>query len=1002
MLPSAEDPGAGTELCALLGELKQACGLTYDDLAAAAPMARNTVLNYITKPGHRRDTRTLEKLLTALHAAGPDRQRALELHRRTQPTRVDSADVGWVARVRAAGCVAWPMGEFTAVRATVHTAIGRRRLADRDQALAADLTLPAYVPRAHDSAVREHIRQAAAGGLRALIVLRGTSSTGKTRSLFEAVHALCPGWAVIRPLDAAAARRLPTSGLLDRPPLPVVVWLNELQGFLGPNGTGLSTHVLEDLYTTASGPVVLVGTLWPDKLRDATDPRDETRLDTRELLAEATQWVRWHDVAPTLTTDDERTAARELATTDPRLAAAVADPDRFGFAQTLAGAHELLEHYRTAPTMAGLLLDAAADARRLGHTSALSAELLRAVTLASWRAQHGRARPPDPGWFTAVLAYATQPLRADDGVRALIPLDIDTDTAARDDDQPGDGELGANAFADAGAEPAGYGLADYLEQHLTRTRGLTPVSDGIWDALRIRARQPADLKRLARAADNRGRYRQVEALYRAAGAAGDAEARRELAEWLRRQPGREPDVEQAWRDAAAAGDPYAPRELALWLSRREGRKPDIEQAWRDAAAAGDPDGPRALAQWLSRQPGREPDVEQAWRRRRRGRRPAGVARAGRMAQRAARAGGRRRAGLAGRRRGRGPAGVARAGRMARRAAGTGGRRRAGLAGRRRGRGPAGVARAGQVARRAAGTGGRRRAGLAGRRRGRGPAGVARAGRMAQRTAGTGGRRRAGLAGRRRGRRPARVARAGQVAQRTAGTGGRRRAGLAARRRGRRPRRAGRAGRMAQRTAGTGGRRRAGLAARRRGRRPRRAGRAGRMAECTAGTGGRRRAGLAARRRGRRPARAGRAGRMAECTAGTGGRRRAGLAARRRGRRPARVALAGRVAVPAAGAEARRRAGLAGRRRGRRPAGEARAGRVAEPATGAEARRRAGLAGRRRGRRPGRAGRAGRVAEGTAGAGGRGRAGLAGRRRGRRPARVARAGQVAVPAGGTGA
>ena len=899
--------------------------------------------------------------------------------------------------------MAWPMGEFTAVRATVHTAIGRRRLADRDQALAADLTLPAYVPRAHDSAVRERHQ---AGRCR--------WAAGFDRSARDLVHredsVAVRGRA--RPLpglggDPPARRRRspPTTHIGPAGPAapPVVVWLNELQGFLGPNGTGLSTHVLEDLYTTASGPVVLVGTLWPDKLRDATDPRDETRSDTRELLAEATPWVRWHDVAPTLTTDDERAAARELATTDPRLAAAVADPDRFGFAQTLAGAHELLEHYRTAPTMAGLLLDAAADARRLGHTSALSAELLRAVTLASWRAQHGPARPPDPGWFPAVLAYATQPLRADDGVRALIPLDIDTDTAARDDDQPGDGELGANAFADAGAEPAGYGLADYLEQHLTRTRGLTPVSDGIWDALRIRARQPADLKRLARAADNRGRYRQVEALYRAAGAAGDAEARRELAEWLRRQPGREPDVEQAWRDAAAAGDPYAPRELALWLSRREGRKPDIEQAWRDAAAAGDPDGPRALAQWLSRQPGREPDVEQAWRHAA----AAGDPQAWRelagwlseqpgreadveQAWRDAAAAGdpqawRELAGWLGEQPGR-EADVEQAWRDAAAAEDPQAWRE--LA-RWLGEQPGREADVEQVWRDAAAA--------------EDPQAWRELAGWLSAAAGTGGRRRAGLAGRRRGRRPARVARAGQVAQRTAGTGGRRRAGLAARRRGRRPatRRASWPGGSAQQPGREADVEQAWRHAAAAGD-PDAPGALAGWLSAAAGTGGRRRAGLAARRRGRRPARAGRAGRMAECTAGTGGRRRAGLAARRRGRRPARVALAGRVAVPAAGAEARRRAGLAGRRRGRRPAGEARAGRVAEPATGAEARRRAGLAGRRRGRRPGRAGRAGRVAEGTAGAGGRGRAGLAGRRRGRRPARVARAGQVAVPAGGTGA
>jgi hypothetical protein len=163
------------------------------------------------------------------------------------------------------------MADFTAVDATVHAAIGRRHLA-RQQDLAVDLKLPRYVARAHDRELRRDIEAAAAGELRALAVVRGTSSTGKTRSLFEAVHTLCPGWTVVRPLDAAAGRGLPESKLLDR---PVVVWLNEPQGFLGPNGQGLSVHVLEDLYAAASGPVVLVGTLLPDKLRTATDP--ETR-----------------------------------------------------------------------------------------------------------------------------------------------------------------------------------------------------------------------------------------------------------------------------------------------------------------------------------------------------------------------------------------------------------------------------------------------------------------------------------------------------------------------------------------------------------------------------------------------------------------------------------------------------------------------------------------------------------------------------------------------------
>lgn len=101
--------------------------LSYDTLGQTPGLSRDTALNYITKPEHRRDARTLELLLTALGAPAQERAHVLQLHQQTQPQPVDAAEVGWAARARAAGCVVWPMAKFTAVAATVHTAIGRRQ-----------------------------------------------------------------------------------------------------------------------------------------------------------------------------------------------------------------------------------------------------------------------------------------------------------------------------------------------------------------------------------------------------------------------------------------------------------------------------------------------------------------------------------------------------------------------------------------------------------------------------------------------------------------------------------------------------------------------------------------------------------------------------------------------------------------------------------------------------------------------------------------------------------
>lgn len=378
------------------------------------------------------------------------------------------------ARGWAAQCTVWtirvpgtapemlpPLGEFTASEAGVHGAIDSHRT-DDEYKHAWVISEPAYVPRVHDEALHADVAAAVVGRLQALIVLRGTSSTGKTRSLWEAVRPLCPGWMVIHPLSAAALRGLPESGLLDR---PCVVWLGELQRFLGPNGTGLSLDVLRNLFDSAAAPMVLAGDVRPGKLRDAVgEHRTRQRSQAWDLLSEPTPWVRWHDVARTLATPAELAVARELAGSDPRLAVALDDPDGVGFAQTLTSAHELLQHYRNAPTMARHLFDSAADAHRLGHRTGLSESQLRAGTRLAWRQERGAQLPPDghKAAFDRALDYATQLLDTD-GVRALMPVS--------------DSDIGN------GAAPATYRLAHHLGVYLPLSRATSPIPEGLRAAL---------------------------------------------------------------------------------------------------------------------------------------------------------------------------------------------------------------------------------------------------------------------------------------------------------------------------------------------------------------------------------------------------------------------------------------------------------------------------------------------------------------------------------------
>jgi hypothetical protein len=410
-----------------------------------------------------------------------------------------------------------------------------------------------------------------------MILLRGGSSTGKTRSLFEAIHQLRRSPMILRPLGIAALRALPTARLWDR---PVVVWLDELHGFLGPDGAGLSLPNLRELFTVADIPPVIVATVWPSEQEAKIVDSGGDSSETAQLFM-PNQWVRTHRV-PDRFSASELTAARRHRH-DSRIAAALADTDEVGFTQTLAGGPELLRSYdHSASPVARQVLNAAADVRRLGHTRPLTMSLLEAVTRALWGVDHMHL---DAGSFRHAFTRATQPLESSDRVRALIPL------ITRD------GQL------------SGYALADYLEQHLRRARTQLPVPDGLWSALLTHTDHPDDLAALADAARNRGRYTYTESfLQKAAATAPHATTR--LARWLRDRPGREAVAETVSREAASAGDTAALTALGQWLAGRPGRQAETERAYRDAAAAGEPGALSALTYWLRDQPGRDTEAEQ--------------------------------------------------------------------------------------------------------------------------------------------------------------------------------------------------------------------------------------------------------------------------------------------------------------------------------------------------------------------------------------------------------
>jgi transcriptional regulator with XRE-family HTH domain len=411
-----------------------------------------------------------------------------------------------------------------------------------------DGDLPAYVERDFDFRLKAVLSNDLPNR-GCFVVLVGGSSTGKTRSLYEAVDELMPHWWLVQPSD--------TGELLDlknRPPRQTIFWLDELQRYLGSHPPLTSECVLAFI---RNGNIV-VGTLWPDRynayMADSSD-------DITRLLKIAT-----HISVPERLTEDELLTAGEVATTDSRIRAAL-DVKDASLTQVLAGGPRLVMRWEQPPSRyTGAMITAAADAHRLGVQAPLTRRTL-AETMLGYLSPADRVEPQET-WLPEALQHARERLYGD--VSALVPAD--------------DGRTG---------KLVGYTVADYLAQHLRRHRRNSPVPDSAWRALIARADNPADLRRLANSATARLRHCYAKlALERLAREFNHAAAATELADLLIGQDRFEPAVEILSRHLAAnPSDRFTGRHLArtreLWQ-----RVDDL----RPAANAGDPAARERIAE----------------------------------------------------------------------------------------------------------------------------------------------------------------------------------------------------------------------------------------------------------------------------------------------------------------------------------------------------------------------------------------------------------------------
>ncbi|GAA2522714.1 tetratricopeptide repeat protein [Streptomyces longisporus] len=419
--------------------------------------------------------------------------------------------------------------------------------------------LTPYILRSHDEELSALVSRGEAGHS-AMAMLVGGSSCGKTRACWEAVQTLGEGWRLWHPFDPTR----PEAALADLQNVGprTVVWLNEAQHYLLPSTSSLGERVAAGiralLRDQARRPVLVLGTMWPeywDTLTALPAPHaPDVHEQTRKLLAGTNI-----SVPSAFSSTDLRALLRD-GLGDPRLLYAVQRARGGQITQYLAGAPSLLERYRNAPVVARAVLQAAMDARRLGHGLALPHPLLAAAAPGYLTDEEWDQTSDD--WLEEALAYTAKPCHGARGALTRI--------------KPRPGQ--------AGLATPHYRLADYLEEHGRNTRYSRPVPDTLWEAAFQHA-HVEDLFAFARsAASQRGPEEHLRFAVKAA-ANGDHAAAWQAAETLSRS-GRLVEALAMYQRAADGGAFVTARRKAAALLHQLGRLDEALQEYQAAAGQG--------------------------------------------------------------------------------------------------------------------------------------------------------------------------------------------------------------------------------------------------------------------------------------------------------------------------------------------------------------------------------------------------------------------------------
>lgn len=331
--------------------------------------------------------------------------------------------------------------------------------------------LPPYVQRDIDY----RLDVAIAGG--GLVLLRGDSMAGKSRTAYEAMRRMPGNTRLLVPQKRESLRELTDGGVRLR---DTVVWLSDLQDYLGPGG--LDVGLLYTLTGSGTRSVVLLATMRDNEYRKRlSGPEDEFKAEG-ELFDQATVIELKRPLS-----DPEKARAAEVAREDPRIRAAY-EHEEFGLAEYLGAGPQLSERWKSGQgtsnppdvRVGSAIIWAAIDCRRAGLARPAPEPLLESLYPAY--VGNARALRQSQALFTGGLAEATKPVRR----TTVACLDLD------------DG---------------GYRAHDYLLDEVQMDETAPQVPDVTWRAL-LAEIKPSDAWEVGREAYWASRLSFAEAAFR--------------------------------------------------------------------------------------------------------------------------------------------------------------------------------------------------------------------------------------------------------------------------------------------------------------------------------------------------------------------------------------------------------------------------------------------------------------------------------------------------------